>query len=133
MQPNETTLHERICRWIQSEYPAHNAEGRALVFTSAACTHMTALSHIITPLDVGEGVVYSGHDAYPCDLISPVQTYRDDLPTTLTGGRHFHFRDGENSFDVLLVSAWITDDDINSTMINIASVPPRSRCPCQQR
>jgi len=117
------STHERICQWIQTEYEPHAQGDNRFIMGNTATANMTALSYVQEQFDVGEGFAYMGYDDFACDLISPVHSYFDERPAHRSGGLLFHFRNGEQSFDVLVISIWMYDADMHSSLISIASVP----------
>ncbi|MDW8173014.1 MAG: ATP-binding protein [Anaerolineae bacterium] len=120
----EIPIYERICRWMKRNYPPANQADHQFALANPACANPTALSYLRANFAVGDGWHYQSHDVQPCDLISPVLRYVDDLPVTRTGALRFRFQheDGR-TFDVLLVTILLFDDDFNSTVHAVASVP----------
>jgi len=124
LSDSEIPIYERICRWIKHNYPSANDEGHEFALANPACANPTALKYLRAGFAVGDEWRYVSHEAQPCDLISSVLRYVDDLPVTRTGALLFHFDhpDGR-SFDVLMVTILLFDDDFNSTVHTVASVP----------
>lgn len=129
MPSGAQSVHERICQWIAKTYLPHQPDSRVLVLSPSACCNMTALSFIKHDFDAGDGLVYTGYSEYPCDIISSFTTFFDDKPTHRTGALLFRFQPAEGSavpgFDVLSVSAWVDDEDVNTNMLTISCVPSR--------
>lgn len=120
----EMPIYERICRWMKHNYPPAQQGGYQFILANPACANPTALGYLQANFALGDGWRYKSHDVQPCDLISPVLRYVDDLPVTRTGALRFFFEheDGR-SFEVLLVAMLLFDDDFNSTVQVVASVP----------
>jgi hypothetical protein len=129
MPAGKESIHEHICQWIEHTYMPHQSDARILVLSPSACCHLTALSFIPTQFEVGDGMHYGNYTEHPCEIISSFITYFDDKPTYRTGALLFRFEPEPDSpqtaFEVLLVSAWIDDEDVNSTMLAIACVPTK--------
>ncbi len=117
------STHERICQWIQTHYEPHTRQENRLILANTATANLTALSYVQEQFDVGEGFAYMAHETYDCDLISPVHSYFDERPAHRSGGLLFHFSDGNRSFEVLVISIWMYDADMHSSLVSIASVP----------
>jgi hypothetical protein len=116
-------MHEQICHWIDTHYAPHS-DTHELIIGSNAIANVTALHYVEEGFDVGDGFVYRGHERYPCDMISTVTTYFDGRPSNRSGAQVFTFcNDSGDSFEVLVVSAWVYDSDMHNSLLTLTSVP----------
>ncbi|MDQ7028230.1 MAG: ATP-binding protein [Anaerolineae bacterium] len=123
MQIGAEATHEAICNWIKKHYPPHAEVISDLMIANSATANITALSYVGENYGVGDGFLYRGYDHHDCDMISPVTTYFDLRPAQRSGGMCFHFESDDANFDVLVLSAWVYDADMNNNLMCIASVP----------
>lgn len=117
------SMHEHICQWIDESYAAHRVGPNQLLIANSATANLTALSYIAEGFDVEGGFRYAGYEEYPSDLVRPVTTYFDQRPAYRSGGLLFHFESDDDAFEVLVMSAWVYDADMHSSLLSIASVP----------
>ncbi len=117
------STHERICNWIETNYQAHIVQNSRYILANTATANLTALSYIAQHFDVGNGYQFVGYEDYDCELISPVHSYFDERPAHRSGGLLFRFSNGSDEFAVLVISVWMYDADMHSSLISIASVP----------
>lgn len=117
------SIQERICNWIIDHYPMHNEVDSELVITNTATANITVLNFVGTHFDVDAGFHYQGWQDYPCSLIPQVKAYYDGRPALRSGAMRFQFDSKDATFEVLVVSAWVYDADMNSSLVSIASVP----------
>lgn len=123
VQLGAESVNERICLWIRENFSQHKATTSEFLIANSATANITALSYIADNFEVGDGFTYQGHDFLDCDLIPPISTYFDDRPALRSGAVVFHFVGAEANFDVIVLSAWVYDADMDSSLISIASVP----------
>ncbi|MCU0512555.1 MAG: ATP-binding protein [Anaerolineae bacterium] len=130
MPSGAESVHERICQWIEQSYRPQQPDQQVLVLSPSACCHLTALRYVRAGFDVGDGLAYAGYSEQPCAIISSFTTFFEDQPTFRTGALLFRFAPGDGGgaagFQVLLVSAWVDDEDVNANMLAIACVPSRA-------
>jgi len=119
------STHERLCAWIEENYTPHTETDSELLIANTVTANITALGYVSDKFDVGEGFHYESWEDYSCDVIPQVKTYMDGRPALRSGGIKFSFsHESDNTcFDVLVLSAWVYDADMNNNMITIASVP----------
>lgn len=123
LQFSAESVHESICNWIEGNYTAHQAVESELIISNTVTANLTALSYVAENFEVGENVVYKGWEDYPCELIPIVKTYFEERPSLRSGGILFHFEGEDDNFDVLVLSSWVYDADMNNNLISLASVP----------
>ena len=123
LQFNAESVHERICGWIEENYAPHQAEESELVISNTVTANLTALSYVTEDFEVGGSFIYKGWENYPCEMIPIVKTYFEERPALSSGGIIFHFESEDKSFDVLVLSSWVYDADMNNNLISLASVP----------
>lgn len=123
LQFNAESVHERICDWIEENYAPHKAEESELIISNTVTANLTALSYVTEDFEVGEGFIYKGWEDYPCEMMPIVKTYFEERPALRSGGILFHFEGEEENFDVLVLSSWVYDADMNNNLISMASVP----------
>lgn len=115
---------KEIINWIQTDYTYHTEINSELVIAATVIANITALSYITPHFDVGEGYQYVSWEYYDCPLIPRVKTYSEGRPGLQSGALLFRFANQENEqFQVLVVSQWLFDFDLNSSLLSIASVP----------
>ncbi|MEL6404113.1 MAG: ATP-binding protein [Chloroflexota bacterium] len=117
------STHERICAWIAENYAPQHEDHNELVITNTVTANLTALSYVADHFDVGEGFHYAGWSDFSCDFIPHVKTYFDGRPALRSGAMLFEFEGADAKFEVLVLSAWVYDADMNNNLISIASVP----------
>lgn len=123
LQFSAESVHEHICNWIEKNYAPHQAVASELVITNTVTANITALSYVVDNFDVGENYVYKGWKDYPCKMLPIVKTYHEERPALRSGGIIFHFEGEDDSFDVIVLSAWVYDADMNNNLLSLASVP----------
>lgn len=123
MQFAAESTHERICAWIDKHYAPHSEIESELIISNTVTANITALGYVADKFDVGEGFHFVDWQNYDCGIIPQVKTYADSRPSLRSGGIVFSFESDEAQFDVLVLSAWVYDADMNSNLITIASVP----------
>lgn len=123
LQTVANTTQENIVSWIKEAYPSHSAIESELVITNTVTANVTALGYVAENFDVEAGFHYIGWQNYHCPIIPQVKTYFDGRPSLRSGGMLFQFEGEDATFDVLVVSAWVFDADMNNNLISIASVP----------
>lgn len=119
-------LHETINRWIDTEYIPQQPHDMLKVLSRMACCNLTALASIAESFPVGDDLVYAGYDEVECPVVSAFVTYRKEYPLHRTGALRFRFVRADGSaggFEALLVSGWVSDEDISIQMIAVAAVP----------
>lgn len=119
-------LHETINRWIDEAYIPQQPHAMLKISSRMACCNLTALAGIADSYPVGDGLAYAGYQETPCEAVSALVTYRKELPAHRSGALTFRFEseaDDQASFEVLLVSSWISDEDIGIQMVVVAAVP----------
>lgn len=112
-----------VCTWLDQHYEPQHKGTNELVLANPATANQTALSYVADNFDVGGGYAYTGRDDYPCDLLPRVTSYFDERPASRSGAVTFHFSNGDDHFDVLLLAAWVYDADMHNTIMTLASVP----------
>jgi ATPase family associated with various cellular activities (AAA) len=123
LQFSAESVHEHICNWIEERYPPHQTIASELVIANIVTANLTALSYVVEDFDVGEDYSYKGWENYPCEMLPIVKTYVEERPSLRSGGMLFHFEGADSNFDVLVLSAWVYDADMNNNLISLASVP----------
>lgn len=123
MQFAAESTHERICAWIDKHYAPHSEIESELIISNTVTANITALGYVADKFDVGEGFHFVDWQNYDCGIIPQVKTYADSRPALRSGGIVFSFESDEAQFNVLVLSAWVYDADMNSNLITIASVP----------
>lgn len=124
LQVAAESTHERICNWIQNNYHQHTETDNDLIIANTVTANLTALSYVAEKFDVGEGFHYLGWQDFECDLMPQVKTYFDGRPALRSGAMKFSFEnDKAVCFEVLVISAWVYDADMNNNLISVASVP----------
>ena len=124
MQFAAESTHDRICGWIEENYAPHSENDSELVISNTVTANITALGYVAEKFDVGDGFHYDSWQNYDCEMIPQVKTYADSRPALRSGGILFSFANEENiQFDVLVLSAWVYDADMNSNLVTIASIP----------
>ena len=107
-------IHEQISRWLQRTYIVHQSEKMLVVMSSSTCTNPSTLGYVAENFPVGDGLVYTGYEEVPCDIITSISIYHANKPTRRTGALRFSFgaeTGDEDGFEALLVSTWDEDDD----------------------
>lgn len=123
IQLSAGSVNERICEWIEENFPQHTAIPSDFILANTATANMTALHYMQAGFDVSEGYSYTGYEEYPCDLVASVKTYFDERPALRSGALRFKFESDDDRFDVLVLSAWLYDADMDHSLVCIASVP----------
>src|SRR5690606_8277336 len=124
LQVAAESTHERICNWIQDNYSKHSEAENDLIIANTATANTTALAYVADKFDVGDNFQFVGWQDFDCDMMPRVKTYFDGRPALRSGAMTFAFEnDNAVRFEVLVVSAWVYDADMNNTLISLASVP----------
>lgn len=124
LQVAAESMHERICKWVLENYTAHTDTDSDLLITNTVTANLTALSYVADKFDVGDNFHYAGWRDFDCDLMPQVKTYFDGRPALRSGAIIFSFAHQDGTcFEVMVVSAWVYDADMNSNLVSIASVP----------
>lgn len=123
IQLSADSVNERICDWIETNFPQHTAMDSDFIMANTATANLTALHYMAVGFEVGNGYTYAGYEEYPCDLVASVKTYFDERPALRSGALRFKFEGTDSRFDVLIVSAWLYDADMDHSLICLASVP----------
>ena len=118
-------IHEKICRWINANHRQDNTE---LLLVSMAVCNLSALEAIAIGTTLNGKFHYDGYQQFPCDEFATFIRYIEGVPVHRTGALKFKFSPAEGAedqteFEVLVVGAWVSDDDINNDMVVIAAVP----------
>ncbi|MEQ8673664.1 MAG: ATP-binding protein [Aggregatilineales bacterium] len=118
-------IHEKICRWINANHRQDNTE---LLLVSMAVCNLSALETIANGTAINKSIHYDGYQEFPCDEFATFIRYIEGKPVHRTGALKFTFSPAEGAedqtgFEVLVVGAWVSDDDINNDMVVIAEVP----------
>ncbi|GAB5492223.1 MAG: hypothetical protein Phog2KO_24380 [Phototrophicaceae bacterium] len=125
VQVSSESMHERICNWIRENYATHNDVRSDFLISNTVTANLTALSYITDKFDVGNDFHFVGWDDFPCDMMPKLKTYFDNRPALRSGAMRFRFEnsDASDAFQVLVLSAWVYDSDMNNNLVSIASVP----------
>jgi hypothetical protein len=123
LQAAAQSTHERICAWISENYAPHREIESDLVITNTVTANLTALSYVREDFDVTDGFQFKGWETFPCDFIPEVKLYFDGRPSLRSGAMVFHFASEDAAFDVLVVSSWVYDADMNNNLLSLSSVP----------
>lgn len=124
LQVAAESTHERICNWIQDNYSKHREAENDLIIANTATANLTALAYVADKFDVGDDFHFVSWQDFDCDMMPRVKTYFDGRPALRSGAMTFSFEnDNAVRFEVLVVSAWVYDADMNNTLISLASVP----------
>ncbi len=117
-------VHEKICRWLETQFPADEAESIQIQQSNHSCCNQLVLGYLEAGFAVGDGFTYQGYETVECEVISSFVKYVDKRPYERTGAYRFRFaNETGDSFDVLYASAWISDEELCCTMVAFASVP----------
>jgi Cdc6-like AAA superfamily ATPase len=123
---NLIPLHETINRWLDDAYIPQQPGDMLKLLSRMACCNLTALAGVAEAFPVGDELVYAGYEEYPTPIISAFLTYRKEHPTHRAGALKFRFANAETgqiAFEALVVSGWVSDEDIGIQMIVVACVP----------
>lgn len=127
MQFAAEASHERLCAWIEEYYAPHSEVESELVISNTVTANITALGYIAEKFDVSEDFHFVDWQNFDCEIIPQVKTYADSRPALRSGGIRFSFASEDAQFEVLVLSTWVYDADMNSNLISIASVPEAYR------
>lgn len=119
-------MYDVICRWMRQNYAPASVDDAQFLLVSPACANPTALGYLKTHFSLGDDWRYERYEEYPCDLVASVYRTVDDLPVARTGAFLFHFshqHQADQHFSALLVAVLVYDDDFNSMMHCVVSVP----------
>ena len=122
MTPSRSSnVHETICRWLEESSP--DMANQILLHVSDSCCNITVLDHIKADIDLEDGWHYVSYEESPCSAVPAFVTYYADLPAHRTGALRFHFANEDGrTFEALVASNWISDQDVVMNMAVIASV-----------
>ena len=125
VQVSSDSMHERICNWIQTNYPRHTDVASDFLIANTVTANLTALSYITDKFAVGDDFYFAGWDDFPCEMMPKLKSYFDSRPALRSGAIRFRFENNDSSdqFEVLVLSAWVYDSDMNNILVSIASVP----------
>ena len=115
-------LHETINRWLDEAYIPQQPTAMQKVLSRMGCCNLTALAHIPIGFPVAEALTYAGYEPVDCAIISAMVNYRKNRPLYRTGALKFKFT-GAVDFEALVVSGWVSDEDVAIHMMIVAAVP----------
>ncbi len=117
-------LHETINRWLDEAYISQQTAPIQKVLSRMASCNLTALAHIPVGFPVADGISYAGYETVDCSIISAMVNYRKNRPLYRTGALKFKFTSADDDeFEALVVSGWVSDEDVAIHMIVVAAVP----------
>lgn len=119
------SIHNQICTWIRENYTTHTELDNDIIMTHTVTANLTALSYIAEQFDVGNDFHFVGWEDYACDMMPQIKSYFDNRPALRSGAMLFRFenKNSTEQFEVLVLSAWVFDSDMNATLLSLASVP----------
>jgi hypothetical protein len=124
MHDRTTTVHEKLCQWLNEAYIPQQTDDMVMVLSRSACCNLTALAHMDERFSVGDDFVYMGYEEYPCQAISTFVTYLEDKPAYRTGALAFKFaRPDGAAFEAVVVAAWTDDDNVGIDLMAMACMP----------